>query len=103
MLSTPLLLPGLLWSGVVALERVLFMSNRTKLFTYDKLNCLTFKLCTYAKLNCLKFNSALNDPGKVDTLKNKSTNQPANKFLLVREWFVSLNNLKILFHVFLLA
>ena len=64
MWSTPLLpsLPGPLWPGVVAPERVLFMGQ-------IELNCilmlnwlfeielfLTWKLCTYAKLNCLKWN-----------------------------------------------
>ena len=42
MLSTPSLLslPGPLWPGVIAPDRVLYWSNRTKLHTYTKLNCL---------------------------------------------------------------
>ena len=62
MWSTPSLplLPGPLWSGMVAPDRVLSMGQ-------IELNCVlmlnwiswnrtvsTFKLCTYAKLNCLK-------------------------------------------------
>ena len=50
MQSTPslTLLPGSLWPGVVATDRILSMV---------KYNCLTFKLRakkTYAKLNCYK-------------------------------------------------
>ena len=33
-------LPGPLWPRVVAPDRVRFMSNRTKLHTYAKLNCV---------------------------------------------------------------
>ena len=65
-------LPGLLWPGVVAPYRVLFMGQigincgflsllffAFKLRIYAKLNCLnrtvlTLKLRTYAKLNCSK-------------------------------------------------
>ena len=74
--STPSLplLPGPLWPGVVAPDRVLSMGQielnciawsraflTFKLYTYAKLKCLrstilTFKLNTYAKLNCLKWN-----------------------------------------------
>ena len=80
MQSTPWLplLPGPLWSGVVAPDSVLSIDqmdcehllnwiacNRTiltiKLRGYGKLNCFKYnysykitKLCTYAKLDCLK-------------------------------------------------
>ena len=53
-------LPGLLWSGVVGLDRVQ-SSSQIELNCVLMLNwiswhgtVLTFKLCTYAKLNCLK-------------------------------------------------
>ena len=46
-------LPGLLWSGVVAPDRILSMGQ-------IEVNCvlmlLTDKRCNYAKLNCLKQN-----------------------------------------------
>ena len=58
------LFPGPLWPGVVAPDKVL---------SIDPIE-LMFVLTFYAKLNCLKSNSALNDPKKVDTLYNKTTN-----------------------------
>ena len=88
--------PSLLWSELIARDRVLSMGqielkgvlmlywiawNGTvltfKLRTYAKLNCLkknsfdiwlfVNKNYSYTKQNCLKFNSALNDPKRVDT------------------------------------
>ena len=51
MQSTPSLplLPGPLWPGVVAPDRVLSMDQIELNWTF-----LKFKLHTYAKLNCLK-------------------------------------------------
>ena len=57
---------------------------------------------TYTKLNCLKFNSALNNPKKVDTPLNK-TNQPTFRSNTLKKdmkpsqhsslvWFFSLFN-----------
>ena len=46
--SSVLLLPGLLWSRVVAPDRVLSMGTYAKL-KWLKQNYLTFKLLTYAK------------------------------------------------------
>ena len=79
MRSTPSLpsLPGPLWPGVVAPDRVLSMGQ-------IELNCvlmlywivwnitvLSLTACkqnhTYTKLNCLKFYSVLNDPKRGDT------------------------------------
>ena len=46
-------LPGSLWPGVVAPDRVLSMRNRIKLHSYAKLNCLKwncFKILLYIDL-----------------------------------------------------
>ena len=67
MLSNPSLpsLPSLLWSGVIASDRVLIklIMGQIKLncvFMLNWIACnrtvLTFKLRTYAKMNCLKWN-----------------------------------------------
>ena len=64
MQSTPSLslLPGSLWPGVGASDRVLSMGqiglNCILMLNWIAWNrtVLTFKLCTYSKLNCLKWN-----------------------------------------------
>ena len=55
MWSTPSLssLPGPLWLGVVASDRVLSMGQRTKLW-FQEFHVFAFKLHTYDKMNCLK-------------------------------------------------
>ena len=76
MKSTPSLpsLLGSLWPGVVAPDRVPFMDQielngiYAKLFAVEPFWHLTVnKNYSYTKLSCLKFNSALNDPKRVDT------------------------------------
>ena len=67
MLSNPLLplLPGLLWPGMTAPDRILSIGQLELNFTYAKLNCLkencfdiqlsVNKNYTYKQLNCWNF------------------------------------------------
>ena len=84
------LLPGLLWPGVVAPDKVLSVGeielnfvlilswivwNRTVL----TFNCFLNKNYTYTNLNSLKFNLVLNGPKKgwyAVKLHNQPTNRP---------------------------
>ena len=73
-------LPGPLWPGVVAPDRVLSIGQK-ELNSVLSLNLIVWERTvstSYTKLNRLKFDSELNDPKKVDTPKNQTTNQPTN-------------------------
>ena len=64
------LFPGSLWPGVVAPDRVLYMSQIELNCNYTKLNSLKlpFFNCIYTKQNCSKLLSKLNNLKRVDML-----------------------------------